>query len=94
MPGYSSTSSSSYSIQRSAQNDPEKRIESAQNPVVEVVTPEIYSNYVADGSRGPFSGIWSRKLRVRITGRDGFERLDVRIPVSHLFSSTKSHRLR
>ncbi|PKI62345.1 hypothetical protein CRG98_017271 [Punica granatum] len=37
-----------------------------------------------DGSRDAFSGIWSRKLRVRITGRDGFERLDVRIPAGFL----------
>ncbi|CAN1833437.1 2,3-dimethylmalate lyase [Linum perenne] len=37
-----------------------------------------------DGSRGPFSGIWSRTLRVKITGKDGFERLDVRIPAGFL----------
>lgn len=75
---YSSTSNSSYNIQRSTQNDPEKRNQSAQNPDVEVVTPELYS------SRGSFSNIWSRKLRVKITGRDGFERLDVRIPAGFL----------
>ncbi|KAL0358457.1 UNVERIFIED_CONTAM: 2,3-dimethylmalate lyase, partial [Sesamum angustifolium] len=68
------------SIQNSTQKDLEMRNRSAQDPVVEVVTPEIYGNYSTDGSRGPYSGIWSRKLRVRITGRDGFERLDVRIP--------------
>lgn len=76
--GYSSTSNSSYSIQMSAQNDPKTRNQSAQNLDVEVVTPEIYS------SRGSFSDIWSRKLRVKITGRDGFERLDVRIPAGFL----------
>lgn len=85
MSGYSSTGNSSYNIQWSTQNDPEKRNQRAQNPDVEVVTPELYS------SRGSFSNIWSRKLRVKITGRDGFERLDVRIPVSPVFSSTKSH---
>ncbi|KAG8369542.1 hypothetical protein BUALT_Bualt14G0024300 [Buddleja alternifolia] len=82
--GYSPTSNSSYSIQSSAQNEPEIRNRSAQDPVPEVIIPEIYSNYVRDGSKGPFSGIWSRKLRVRITGRDGFERLDVRIPAGFL----------
>jgi hypothetical protein len=49
-----------------------------------VITPEVYGGYGADNSRGPFSGIWSRTLRVKITGRDGFEKLDVRIPVSPL----------
>ncbi|KAK6146291.1 hypothetical protein DH2020_020160 [Rehmannia glutinosa] len=82
--GNSPTRKSSYSLQRSAPNDPEMGNQSTEDPVVEVVTPEIYSNYVADGSSGPFSGIWSRKLRVRITGRDGFERLDVRIPAGFL----------
>ncbi|CDP14675.1 unnamed protein product [Coffea canephora] len=37
-----------------------------------------------DNSSGPFSGIWSIKLRVKITGRDGFEKLDIQIPVSDL----------
>nr|QEI21540.1 phosphoenolpyruvate carboxylase [Zygophyllum xanthoxylum] len=38
----------------------------------------------SDFSRGPFSGIWSRTLRVKITGRDGFEKLDIRIPAGFL----------
>ncbi|XP_057960081.1 uncharacterized protein LOC131152287 isoform X2 [Malania oleifera] len=38
-----------------------------------------------DGSRDPFFGIWSRTLRIKITGGDGFEKLDIRIPVSHLY---------
>ncbi|KAL1154424.1 hypothetical protein V6Z11_A09G239700 [Gossypium hirsutum] len=37
-----------------------------------------------DGSRDPFSGIWSRTLRIKITGRDGFEKLDVRVPAGFL----------
>ncbi|XVF65502.1 hypothetical protein PTKIN_Ptkin09bG0254700 [Pterospermum kingtungense] len=76
-------SSSPYSIQR-AQDDSEQRGQSPQDPVVEVITPDVYNNYRADGSRDPFSGIWSRTLRVRITGRDGFEKLDVRIPAGFL----------
>ncbi|XP_061989820.1 uncharacterized protein LOC133708375 isoform X2 [Rosa rugosa] len=32
------------------------------------------------GFKDSFSGIWSRKLRIKITGRDGFEKLEVRIP--------------
>ncbi|XP_047308057.1 2,3-dimethylmalate lyase isoform X2 [Impatiens glandulifera] len=37
-----------------------------------------------DGSRAPLSGIWSRTLRVKITGRDGSEKLDIRIPAGFL----------
>jgi hypothetical protein len=79
-------SSSRYSIEQRAQDDTEQRSQSTQDPVVEVITPDVYNNYRADSSRDPFSQIWSRKLRIKITGRDGFERLDVRIPVSYLSS--------
>ena len=65
------------------QNYTEQRGQSPQDPIVEVVTPEVYN---ADGSRDPFSQIWSRTLRIKIIGRDGFEKLDVRIPVSHISS--------
>lgn len=58
-----------------------QRAQSPQDPVVEVITPEIYNNY---GSKDPFSGIWSRTLRIKITGRDGAEKLDVRIPAGFL----------
>ncbi|GFP93400.1 2 3-dimethylmalate lyase [Phtheirospermum japonicum] len=80
---YSPRSNSSY-IKCSAPDDPEMRNQSTIDPMVEIVIPEIYSNNVAHGSSGPFTGIWSRKLRVKITGRDGFERLDVRIPAGFL----------
>ncbi|XP_039055634.1 2,3-dimethylmalate lyase isoform X3 [Hibiscus syriacus] len=40
-----------------------------------------------DGSRDPFSGIWSRTLRIKITGRDGIEKLDIRVPVSLLLQA-------
>ncbi|CAN1833435.1 2,3-dimethylmalate lyase [Linum perenne] len=83
-PGYSSVSSNVYSVQRKDEDDKEQRSESPEEPVVEVITPDVYTPYGADGSRGPFSGIWSRTLRVKITGKDGFERLDVRIPAGFL----------
>ena len=79
-------SSSRYSIQQRVQDYTEQRGRSSQDPIVEVITPDMYNNYGADGSRDPFSQIWSRTLRIKITGRDGFEKLDVRIPVSHLSS--------
>ncbi|CAI8583506.1 unnamed protein product [Vicia faba] len=37
-----------------------------------------------DSSGSPFSGIWSRTLRIKITGRDGAEKLDLRIPAGFL----------
>lgn len=74
--------SSLTSLQRRVEDDSEKKDQNPQGSIVEVFTPEIYRNYDADGSKGSSSGIWSRRLRVKITGRDGFERLDVRIPVS------------
>uniref|UniRef100_A0A6N2N2M0 Uncharacterized protein n=1 Tax=Salix viminalis TaxID=40686 RepID=A0A6N2N2M0_SALVM len=77
-------SSNVYGIQQRTPDDTEQRSQSPQDPVVEVITPEVYSSYGADNSRGPFSGIWSRTLRVKITGRDGFEKLDVRIPAGFL----------
>lgn len=81
-----SVSSSRYSTQQRDQDDTEKRGQSPQDPIVEVMTPYMYSDYGADGSRDPFSRIWSRTLRIKITGGDGFEKLDVRIPVSYLSS--------
>lgn len=59
--------------------------------MIEVFTPEVYNKYAADDSRGPFSGIWSRKLRVKITGRDGFEKLDIQLPVSHRANNLYMH---
>ncbi|KAG2726134.1 hypothetical protein I3760_01G098500 [Carya illinoinensis] len=77
-------SSSRYSMQNSAQDDTKKRGRGPDDPIVEVITPYVYNNNGADGSRDPFLQIWSRTLRIKITGRDGFERLDVRIPAGFL----------
>uniref|UniRef100_A0A2P2IWP2 Petal death protein n=1 Tax=Rhizophora mucronata TaxID=61149 RepID=A0A2P2IWP2_RHIMU len=82
--GYSSSTSNVYGIQQRTQDDTEQRSRSPQDPIVEVITPEVYNKYDADRTRGAFSGIWSRTLRVKITGRDGFEKLDVRIPAGFL----------
>ncbi|PQQ10395.1 2 3-dimethylmalate lyase isoform X2 [Prunus yedoensis var. nudiflora] len=82
--GYFPVTSNVYSLQRRVKDDAEQKDQSPQDPIVEVITPDVYNNYGADGSRGSFSGIWSRTLRVKITGRDGFEKLDVRIPAGFL----------
>ncbi|VVB03219.1 unnamed protein product [Arabis nemorensis] len=70
-------SSRLYSNQRVAQED---ESEQREDPIVEVITPEVVYNE----SRNPFSRIWSRSLRIKIIGRDGFEKLDVRIPAGFL----------
>lgn len=81
---WQNASSNIYSIQRTAQDDTEQRAQSPADPVVEVISPDMYNGNGADGSRGPFSGIWSRTLRVKIIGWDGFEKLDIRIPAGFL----------
>ncbi|CAH2058243.1 unnamed protein product [Thlaspi arvense] len=73
------SSSSVYGNQRVAQDVSEKR----EDPVVEVVTPEVVRNPISS-KRNPFSRIWSRSLRIKIIGRDGSEKLDVRIPAGFL----------
>ncbi|XP_004296714.1 PREDICTED: petal death protein isoform X1 [Fragaria vesca subsp. vesca] len=75
------SASSLYSLQGTAKNA-EPKDQSSQDPIVEVITPEVYNG--ADGFKDSFSAIWSRKLRIRITGRDGFEKLDVKIPAGFL----------
>ncbi|KAF6173998.1 hypothetical protein GIB67_039949 [Kingdonia uniflora] len=64
-----------YSVQRRSLDDGEE-----QELAVKVVTPDVY--YGSDGPKGPFGGMWSRMLRVKITGRDGSEKLELRIPIS------------
>ncbi|CAA7050437.1 unnamed protein product [Microthlaspi erraticum] len=71
-----SSSGSVYVDERVAQDDSEQR----EEPIVEVMTPEV----VYSESRNPFSTIWSRSLRIKIIGRDGSEKLDVKIPAGFL----------
>ncbi|KAI3688359.1 hypothetical protein L1987_82071 [Smallanthus sonchifolius] len=73
-----------YSIQRKGQDDTEETGQSSTEPIVELLNPDTYSKYAGGGAPNPFSGIWSRTLRVKIIGRDGFEKLDVRIPAGFL----------
>lgn len=82
--GYPPVSSSTYNTSPSAQEDTEQRADGPREPVVEVITPYVYDNFSSDDSRGRMSGIWSRTLRVKITGRDGLEKLDIRIPAGFL----------
>ncbi|MCD7463460.1 hypothetical protein HAX54_050621 [Datura stramonium] len=75
-----SSSSNEYGVQGSIQADREQRSQIPENPV-EVLIPEVYDKFSAKGN---FSAAWSRKLRVKITGKDGFEKLDIRIPAGFL----------
>lgn len=71
---------------------PEQREDRPSDPVVEVLTPYVYDNFSSGpsgDSTGRMSGIWSRTLRLKITGRNGLEKLDVRIPVSFFLPSHK-----
>ncbi|KFK37158.1 hypothetical protein AALP_AA4G220800 [Arabis alpina] len=71
------SSSRVYGNRRVAQ---EEESEQREDTIVEVFTPEVVYNE----SRNPFSRIWSRSLRIKIIGRDGSEKLDVRIPAGFL----------
>ncbi|KAL9261286.1 2,3-dimethylmalate lyase-like protein [Drosera capensis] len=72
------------SLVKKDQDDQEPKQKAPEDLIVEVISPDAYGNYGADGSRGAFLGIWSRTLRIKIIGRDGFEKLDVRIPAGFL----------
>lgn len=75
---------SGYNLIQSDQDRLNENGQSVQDPPVEVVIPEVYTNYGADASREAFGSIWSRTLRIKVTGNDGSNKLDVRIPVSHM----------
>ena len=52
-----------------------------QEPVIDIL-PQLY-DIGSSGGRGPSTGMWSRTLRLKITGRDGIQKIDARIPVSN-----------
>ncbi|KAK9668664.1 hypothetical protein RND81_13G076300 [Saponaria officinalis] len=69
---------SDYNLTRVGPRSSDGSSEFQQESPIDVITPEVYSG--PGGSSGTFGGLWSRTLRIRITGNDGFEKLDVRIP--------------
>ncbi|KAL4591245.1 hypothetical protein LXL04_004202 [Taraxacum kok-saghyz] len=81
-PVWQTGGSNPYGIRKWGADDKEQKGEEPYEPVVELMNPDTYK--YGGGSNNPFSGIWSRKLRVKITGRDGFEKLDVQIPAGFL----------
>nr|XP_018676347.1 PREDICTED: uncharacterized protein LOC103970737 isoform X4 [Musa acuminata subsp. malaccensis] len=82
---YSPGMSSAYNTRLTTAERPEQsqRADDPSDPVVEVVTPYVYDNFNS-GDRSRQSGMWSRSLRLKITGRNGLEKLDVRIPAGFL----------
>ncbi|CAM6039381.1 unnamed protein product [Sphagnum compactum] len=51
---------------------------------------EVMESLSPDGMRKSFAGMWSRTLRVKITGRDGIVKLNVSIPAGFLEGLSKT----
>lgn len=78
--GYSLANSSTFNPSPTSRDEAEQK----SDPIVEVLTPYGYKNFKSDDSKNRMSGIWSRTLRLKITGKDGQEKLDVRVPAGFL----------
>ncbi|OEL31453.1 2,3-dimethylmalate lyase [Dichanthelium oligosanthes] len=61
--------------------------EKTQEPVIDIL-PQLYDGG-SSGGRGPSTGMWSRTLRLKITGRDGVQKIDARIPAGFLEGMTR-----
>ncbi|XP_062226106.1 uncharacterized protein LOC133924538 isoform X2 [Phragmites australis] len=71
----------------SSSGESKSRTEKPQEPVVDIL-PQVY-DVGSTGGRGPSTGMWSRTLRLKITGRDGVQKFDARIPAGFLEGMTK-----
>ncbi|KAH0470201.1 hypothetical protein IEQ34_001759 [Dendrobium chrysotoxum] len=72
-----------FTITPKIQEEASQRAERVSEPVVEVISP-LHDGYKSNDSNERSSGIWSRTLRLKVTGNNGFEKLDVRIPAGFL----------
>lgn len=70
-----------YTGEPTSPGDARSTTEKPQEPVIDIL-PQLY-DIGSSGRRGPSTGIWSRTLRLKITGRDGVQKIDTRIPVSN-----------
>ncbi|BAS89964.1 uncharacterized protein [Oryza sativa Japonica Group] len=89
-PAQSSSYRSGYydnTSEASSPGDAKSRTETPQEPVIDIL-PQLY-DLGSTGGRGPSAGMWSRTLRLRITGRDGVQKIDARIPAGFLEGMTK-----
>nr|CAE02945.3 OSJNBa0014K14.17 [Oryza sativa Japonica Group] len=85
-PAQSSSYRSGYydnTSEASSPGDAKSRTETPQEPVIDIL-PQLY-DLGSTGGRGPSAGMWSRTLRLRITGRDGVQKIDARIPVAFVY---------
>lgn len=89
--GYPSSSINTYSVKRRDPYDTEPRESNQQDPIIEVITPEVY--YPEDSSKGYLPRSMSRMLRVKITGSDGSEKIELRIPVSNFAQVLRYYQL-
>ncbi|KAI0528915.1 hypothetical protein KFK09_001459 [Dendrobium nobile] len=65
------------------QEEASQRAERVSEAVVEVISP-LHDGYKSNDSNERSSGIWSRTLRLKVTGNNGVEKLDIRIPAGFL----------
>uniref|UniRef100_A0A453CDL6 Isocitrate lyase n=2 Tax=Aegilops tauschii subsp. strangulata TaxID=200361 RepID=A0A453CDL6_AEGTS len=88
-PAQSSFGSGNYDCtsEASSSGDTKSRTEKSQEPIIDIL-PQLYDPGSA-GGRGPSGGMWSRTLRLKITGRDGVQKIDARIPAGFLEGMTK-----
>ena len=80
-----------YTNKPKSPGDFRSRAEKPQEPVIDIL-PQLY-DIGSSGSRGPSTGMWSRTLRLKITGRDGVLKIDARIPVSNHFLDSSAQYL-
>ncbi|KAL6651004.1 hypothetical protein ACP70R_009929 [Stipagrostis hirtigluma subsp. patula] len=76
-----------YTSEPSSPGDTKPRTEKPQEPVIDIL-PQLY-DVGSTGDRGPSTGMWSRTLRLKITGRDGIQKIDARIPAGFLEGMTR-----
>ncbi|PWZ44497.1 2,3-dimethylmalate lyase [Zea mays] len=76
-----------YTSEPNSPGDSRSRAEKTQEPVIDIL-PQLYDIGSSD-SRGPSTGMWSRTLRLKITGRDGIQKIDARIPAGFLEGMTR-----
>ncbi|KAM0869807.1 hypothetical protein ACQ4PT_040447 [Festuca glaucescens] len=76
-----------YTSEASSSGDSKSNTEKSQEPIIDIL-PQLY-DLGSTGARGPSSGMWARTLRLKITGRDGVQKIDARIPAGFLEGMTK-----
>ncbi|RLM73154.1 2,3-dimethylmalate lyase [Panicum miliaceum] len=76
-----------YTSEPSSSRDSSSTTEKPQEPVIDIL-PQLY-DIGSSSSRGPSTGMWSRTLRLKITGSDGVQKIDARIPAGFLEGMTR-----